>query len=1406
MCFRTRKGASLLLLLGVLLFSLSGCKGGLFGKVLPEGLLLDRTHVEFTSFSQSCQLSVQVQPEKASATDILWQSSDPSVAAVDENGLVTPVGNGEALVSAVADSGIGAANCRVVVSAVSSVGLNVHSAALELGQSLQLICVTEPESGTGALLHWSSSNPAIVSVDSGGLVTAISVGEADITVSSQDGTLTDTCRVIVTRDVPLEKLELDRKTFQFTFISDILTLTPVFTPADTSQRGVVWSSSDPSVVTVDRETGEVMPVGNGKAIVTVQSTVTDLSATCEVTVDMNIPLEGLTVLRDSYTFRDFGQTYLITPVFEPAGASNKKISYSSSDPSVASVSEGGIVTSHKNGETTITLKAEDGGFTTVFRVVVNRPDDPVVRVSGLTLDVYSCQLSAVGQTAKITPTILPANAADKTVTYLSRNQAVAVVANDGTVTAVGFGKAEIVVTTNDGGFSEIFLLTVSPPVEPEPEPEPEEEELRGVWVATVHNIDFPSRQNLTAAELKAEIDELMNQVLDMGLNAVFLQVRPASDALYSSSIFPSSAYVVGTQGKELPLDVLEYAVEAAHKRGIQLHAWLNPYRVTTSGTNLTELAESNPARLHPEWVVSNGSALYYNPGLPEVRQLILDGVMEIVRNYDVDGIHFDDYFYPYENISAFDDSEAYAKYGSGMTLADWRRSNNDKLIESVYRAIQEYKSSVLFGVSPAAVWQLASVHPDGVPVKSAAQTYSKVFADTRKWVLNGWLDYICPQIYFEFEHSTAPFKPIADWWNELVSQTDVRLYIGIAAYKGASVPAFSSPTQIEGQLDYLQTLKSVDGVIFYNYSSLQGNVAGIRDLLISRYYREPQEIEGASDRLIFSAESMTVDASYTHAYVLGVSDPNYPLYVNGQEVERSYQGYFAYYATLVSSGTTTLTFEHKGKVYSYEIYKRKTTSGDGDTLNVFGFIPGSFSPTYDFGAKSGTELKFSCKAPEGATVYVMLGSLRVELAPVGKVTGNGNYKVQTYEGVLTLPQVDDDLNRVLGYAIFYAEKGEEAAQYSPGCMVEIINQFSTSSGELIRDKVDILPNLEVDPDLYYIGTLGTKVCIVSKADGYAKLSNGMYVSVAYLRRVEEEVPKATVRQTGISSSGKYTTLSVQMDAAILHTVWMGEDAAEITLYHLKSTAVPVPSVGANPLFSSASVETVDQETVKIVLNYRKSLHIYGYYANFDGTTLYVNFRNPVTLRSGDRFLEGIVISLDPGHSTSSGAVGSFGNKTLEEADVAMDLALRVEERLKALGATVVLTHRGEQKKELDQLITEYRKLSPDINVSIHFNAVGESGNPNSAKGTETWWCYNNSHLLADIMLSEFTECTGLRKRASKCGYYKVSRLCEFPSILFETAFITNPDDFEWFLSDENRDTAADGIVRGIVAFFREQNA
>jgi len=371
-------------------------------------------------------------------------------------------------------------------------------------------------------------------------------------------------------------------------------------------------------------------------------------------------------------------------------------------------------------------------------------------------------------------------------------------------------------------------------------PTPEE---RGVWIATVSNINFPSKRGLPATELKAELNDIVETVASVGGNAIYFQARPSSDAFYKSEIFPTSSWLTEKQGDPLPsgLDPLAYLIEIAHAKNIAVHAWINPLRAAGSADAEyleSNLAKNNPARLYPEYTVAYAdNRLYYNCGLPEVRQLVADGVREIVKNYDVDGIVFDDYFYPYPvSGGVFDDSEAYAMYGREYdNLGDFRRASVNALVKLCHDTVKEEDPDCRFGISPFGIWQNDDGSNGGSDT-AGLSSYSAIYCDPLAWLAEGSVDYIAPQLYWSFGTSVARYDVLVKWWNDaILPYPDVDLYIAHGVYR---CEEWGDSAEIASQIDFARNEKTFRGSMLYGYAAIKDNVFGLRETLLSAFEDE----------------------------------------------------------------------------------------------------------------------------------------------------------------------------------------------------------------------------------------------------------------------------------------------------------------------------------------------------------------------------------------------------------------------------------------------------------------------------------------------------------------------------------------------------------------------------------------
>ncbi len=368
-------------------------------------------------------------------------------------------------------------------------------------------------------------------------------------------------------------------------------------------------------------------------------------------------------------------------------------------------------------------------------------------------------------------------------------------------------------------------------------------EFRGVWVATVDNIDWPSSKNLSTAQQKAEFIALLDMHKANGMNAMVVQVRPSTDAFYPSPYEPWSEWLTGTQGKPPGpyYDPLQFMLTETHKRGMEFHAWMNPYRANFN-INKASISATHVTKLYPNWFLTYGDKKYFDPGNKEVQQYVTNVVKDVVSRYDIDAIHFDDYFYPYRIAGKeFPDNANYVKYGNGMNKDDWRRSNTDSIIVMLSRAIKKENAKCQFGISPFGVWRnIDKDSINGSNTKAGQTNYDDLYADILLWLKNDWIDYVAPQLYWEFEHKAAPYQILIDWWN--THNYGKNCYIGLGYYKAGSNANWKDKTQMPRMIKALRAAENINGMIFFSSKSFNKNPNGWNDSLRLNYFKEPAKI------------------------------------------------------------------------------------------------------------------------------------------------------------------------------------------------------------------------------------------------------------------------------------------------------------------------------------------------------------------------------------------------------------------------------------------------------------------------------------------------------------------------------------------------------------------------------------
>ena len=378
--------------------------------------------------------------------------------------------------------------------------------------------------------------------------------------------------------------------------------------------------------------------------------------------------------------------------------------------------------------------------------------------------------------------------------------------------------------------------------------------FRGAWIATVANIDWPSPEAIGNTDLQqSEMIWILDSLESIGINAIIFQVRPTADALYRSEYEPVSLWLTGKQGVwnsqmdkcenekiSKCFDPLAWTIEEAHKRHMEVHVWLNPYRVNLAKTDTSAICAEHIWRKHREWFWEYNKQWYFDPGLEQTREWICTIVQDIVQRYDIQAIHMDDYFYPYPaGKQQLPDTKTFQKYPRGFTdIREWRRDNVNLAIQAISETIHECKPSVEFGISPFGVWRNASVDSTGSKTQAGITNYDDLYADIRLWIKKGWIDYVLPQLYWEIGKKVADYEVLAHWWANEVRGTRCKLYIGMAPYRlenASPKTPWGKGNEIARQMRLNRTIPEISGECFYSTRPLLRNPRGVCDSIKAAY-------------------------------------------------------------------------------------------------------------------------------------------------------------------------------------------------------------------------------------------------------------------------------------------------------------------------------------------------------------------------------------------------------------------------------------------------------------------------------------------------------------------------------------------------------------------------------------------
>ena len=943
-------------------------------------------------------------------------------------------------------------------------------------------------------------------------------------------------------------------------------------------------------------------------------------------------------------------------------------------------------------------------------------------------------------------------------------------------------------------------------------------EMRGMWIASTINIDYPSKTGLSKKELEGELDSIVEKAYELGINTLFFQVRPTCDALYDSDIFPQSRYVSGIQGESVDgFDSLGYMIQKAAEYNIDVHAWVNPFRVTMKSDELETLADTNPAKINPGYVVeyADGRA-YLNPGIPEVRELVVSGVREIAEKYPgLSGIHFDDYFYPYPSGNAeFDDEEAYLEYGNGMEKDDWRRNNVNLLVESAYNAVKEINPGCDFGVSVFGIWanKGSDTPVEGSDTKGL-EAYDSLYCDALAWAKGKYVDYIAPQNYWSFDTEAAPFDDVARWWNANLDGTGVDLYMGHAAYKSGDY----TEGEIYRQVEMSRALSSYKGSIFYGYENICENVGGVADdikkMCSEKVYRTTAESDGQDIVINFPENNSYINTSNT--YLIGSCDPAYPLYVDGKAVSKTTGGYFGLYLSL-EKGKNTYSFTQNGNTFEFVINggTQKTLSSNEprklDSMQIL-----SQYPSESLWLTDGEKIDVSCVAPAGSRVTARVADTEVVLRPTVNPGSGDGYLYERYVGELDPERLVKSTEvKVLGNVVFTAKKGTE--------------KVMALGGEISAKGKDAYVYAEVKEDYTYTkvgpktsfyedflpSSKGMRDYVVDVKDGYCKMKFGGYIKQEELEfTYGKPLLLNTILTTAVEVNDKNTINNKENSTDIRFGVtenipvdvdFRGANGEmRIIIYNTDTSIIPQFEVPENPLIKSIEGRLGTKPNMLMYyVTLKDENNFYGFNIVYENGCMILKLNNPQTLAAGDKPLAGKRILVDAGHGGVDGGALGPGNKP--EKILNQNIATPLAQKLRDLGAEVIISRPGDETVDLYTRIDILNDECPDMAISVHHNSIAGSANALRTKGFMALYSNNSgiglSRTVSDVVCREL----GRIQKPTAYQELAVARNHRFPSTLAEMCFISNVEEYQWSITAGNAERSADALVNGILEYYRNQ--
>ncbi len=965
-------------------------------------------------------------------------------------------------------------------------------------------------------------------------------------------------------------------------------------------------------------------------------------------------------------------------------------------------------------------------------------------------------------------------------------------------------------------------------------------EVRGIWIPTVLNITYPTKQGLTVPEMKAELDAIVKTARENRLNTVCFQVRPSADALYDSDIFPTSLYLTGEQGGALPdgFDPLLYLCEIAQStdedEALAVYAWVNPLRVTSAGQDISVLSEENPAALHPEWTLTYHNAVYFDAGIPEVRELIAAGVREICENYPVAGIIFDDYFYPYPTtgtdgrILPVDDADTYAAYGTGYeSVADFRRASVNEMVRMCYETVKSVNTYLQFGVAPFGIWQNANGQ-NGGSTTGGMESYSAIYCDPIAWMRGGYIDFIAPQIYWQFTTTVARFDTLVRWWNAQCDAYGTPLWISHAIY---NYEAWNNPGEMRNQVVFARAENKYRGSLFYGYPQLRDNTLGLCEELRGVYANEIVYFSsGKTDTVPAPDIHITMPAHNsrfddTGTFIMGQSDPHTPLFCDGIPVSRTKGGYFVLYKPL-DMGENTFVFTQGETAQNFTVWrgqyapqpelppeKEPETESAIQTEPILPPLSASLmTPTSLTAIGADEGLTVRVRANAGATVTAALDRTSVVLTE-GAAGEDG---MSVYEGTLPLPACEIGAIIACGTLSVRVEKeGEPEPIVLSGAPVYALGSGAMLPVTVTEDGTE----LKIAPDSWYYDdyipqSVGMTVSASSIRSGYARIAlagNTAYLAADGIAVTDTAPGMTTIGAPDIRVADGETYLTFSANGAPPVNCVKNGETFSVTVYRATADGVPDTAftLPENPLFRDCTVRQGGSEEDAYV-TYTFSLYerdrFYGFRVVYADGKLEVICRNPSPIDLSDaQPLAGKTIVLDAGHGgVDTGALTPGSHLSMSESDCNLAIVQKTAELLRGLGANVTLLRDDDTTLDIYTRMAEIDAIAPDLLLSIHQNSMPQNTDISHIRGVVGLYWTESGRSLADCVSEALSVSLGRLKRSTASQRLAMLRNYKFPAALIEVGFVTCPEEFETLVSHGGIETAARAICNGILSWYDTQ--